>query len=198
MWCACLVCGRVKTIFATPACPSSAIANRVAVPLTARIPKYSKVLQRASGCLHRLTDVQGKTMQNMIRQEGIGNYSGGSMSEGQRLLPRKIVDERQIEQCIEACLNCHTTCLKTAMQPCLELGGKHTKAEHFRLMLDCAQICQTTADFLLRGSALSELLCGACAVVCEACAHSCEVTGDMNKCMQVARRCAEACRRLTG
>ena len=93
-------------------------------------------------------------------------------------------------------MNCHITCLKTAAQPSLELGGKHTQAEHFRLMLDCSQICQTTADFLLRGSDMCEIICGACALVCESCAGSCEATGDLDECVRATRRCAELCRRL--
>jgi hypothetical protein len=106
------------------------------------------------------------------------------------------VDRQQVEKCIDACLACHILCLRTAAQPGLELGGKHTEAAHFRLMLDCAQICQTTADFLLRGSAVCDILCGTCALVCEACARSCEETGDLNDCVKAARRCAEICRVL--
>ena len=101
-----------------------------------------------------------------------------------------------VERCISECLACHTVCLRTATQPGLELGGKHTEARHFRLMLDCAQICQTTADFLLRGSAVCDILCGTCALVCEACARSCEETGDLDECLWAARRCAEACHSL--
>jgi hypothetical protein len=102
----------------------------------------------------------------------------------------------QVERCISECLACHIACLRTTMQPGLELGGKHTEACHFRLMLDCAQICQTTADFLLRGSAVCDVLCGTCALVCEACARSCEETGDLDECLWAARRCAESCRSL--
>jgi hypothetical protein len=102
----------------------------------------------------------------------------------------------QVERCISECLACHIACLRTTMQPGLELGGKHTEARHFRLMLDCAQICQTTADFLLRGSAVCDVLCGTCALVREACACSCEETGDLDECLLAARRCAESCRAL--
>ena len=106
------------------------------------------------------------------------------------------LDRQLIEQCITECLACHLTCLRTAAQPGLELGGKHTEARHFRLMLDCSHICQTTADFLLRGSEMCEIVCAACALVCEACACSCEQTGDLEECVWSASRCARSCRRL--
>jgi hypothetical protein len=102
----------------------------------------------------------------------------------------------QVERCISECMACHVVCLRTATQPGLELGGKHTEARHFRLMLDCAQICQTTADFLLRGSAVCDIVCGTCALVCEACARSCDETGDLEECLWAARCCAESCRSL--
>ena len=104
------------------------------------------------------------------------------------------VDEQLIDNCIAECLACHQTCLRTAAQPGLDLGGKHTEARHFRLMLDCSHICQTTADFLLRGSEMCEIICATCALVCEACACSCEQTGDLEECVWAARRCARACR----
>ncbi len=118
------------------------------------------------------------------------------MSDQPSSLNTQSMDRQQIDQCITECLACHLTCLRTAAQPCLELGGKHTEARHFRLMLDCSHICQTTADFLLRGSEMCEIICETCALVCEACAHSCEQTGDLEECAWAARRCARACRLL--
>ncbi len=79
---------------------------------------------------------------------------------------------------------------------CLEMGGPHVAPPHFRLMLDCAQICQTSADFMLRNSALHARTCAVCAEVCDACAQSCEQVGDMERCVEVCRRCAESCRRM--
>lgn len=84
-----------------------------------------------------------------------------------------------MEQCIQNCLNCHHVCYEMAMNHCLENGGKHTEPKHFRLMTTCAEICQTSAHFMLSGSELHELTCGVCAQVCESCAHDCEAVGDM-------------------
>ena len=47
-----------------------------------------------------------------------------------------------LRPCVEACSDCHKTCLNTVMTHCLEAGGKHLEAEHFRLMINCAEICR--------------------------------------------------------
>jgi len=70
-----------------------------------------------------------------------------------------------------------------AMNHCLEVGGKHLEPTHFRLMINCAEICQTSANFMLSGSPYHKLTCGICAQVCEACAQSCEQIGNMDECV---------------
>jgi hypothetical protein len=47
--------------------------------------------------------------------------------------------------CVEICLSCYKTCLVTAMNHCLETGGKHVEPTHFRLMMACAEMCRTSA-----------------------------------------------------
>jgi hypothetical protein len=64
----------------------------------------------------------------------------------------------EIQRCIQNCLDCHRVCLQMAMNHCLELGGQHTEPKHFRLMLNCAEICQTSANFMLTGSDLHKLI----------------------------------------
>ena len=103
---------------------------------------------------------------------------------------------QEMQQCIQNCQECHRVCLHKAMSHCLEMGGKHTEPNHFRLMMDCAQICQTSADFMLRGSAHSAHVCAECADVCEACAKSCEAVGEMEECVAACRKCAESCRKM--
>lgn len=102
----------------------------------------------------------------------------------------------EMEQCIENCQNCHHICYEMALNHCLEMGGKHTEPNHFRLMMNCAEICQTAAKFMLSGSGLHKLTCGVCAQVCERCADDCERVGDMDECVQACRTCAESCRRM--
>lgn len=104
----------------------------------------------------------------------------------------------EMEGCIEACAECHHVCVETVTH-CLEQGGAHAAAAHVRVLLDCAEICQTSADFMLRGSEFHARVCGVCADVCERCAADCARFGDdqeMQRCADVCRRCAESCRRM--
>ena len=57
-----------------------------------------------------------------------------------------------MQSCIEACSHCHQVCLQIALGHCLNTGGKHVEAEHFRLMMSCAEICQASANLQLGGS----------------------------------------------
>jgi hypothetical protein len=100
------------------------------------------------------------------------------------------------EDCIENCSTCSETCYKTAMNHCLQMGGKHVEPEHFKLMLNCAKVCETSACLQLNGSHFSAQLCNLCAEICEACADSCERVGDMDECVAVCRKCVESCRQM--
>src|SRR5690348_17216561 len=82
--------------------------------------------------------------------------------------------------CIRLCSDCHRACLDTTIY-CLQMGGRHAEPNHIRLLADCAQICQTSADFMLRGSDLHHVTCGACAEVCERCADDCARMSDDNR-----------------
>ena len=103
-----------------------------------------------------------------------------------------------MRQCIQNCTDCHNICVETAAH-CLQMGGKHAEAEHMRLLLDCASICRTSADFMLRSSDLHPQVCGVCADVCERCEQSCAQFADdeqMRACAEECRRCAESCRQM--
>ncbi|KZL49141.1 ferredoxin [Nodularia spumigena CENA596] len=113
---------------------------------------------------------------------------------------------REIKECIQNCLDCHSICLNTVTF-CLEQGGRHAEPNHIRLMLDCAEICTTTANFMLRNSDLHPLNDYVCAALCERCADDCDglrpaggdrigSNGQMKACADMCRRCAESCRRL--
>ena len=102
----------------------------------------------------------------------------------------------EMQQCIRDCQECHKVCLQMAMNHCLEMGGKHTEPQHFRLMVACAEICQTSANMMLIGTDLHKLTCGVCAQICEQCAQDCERVGDMAECVQACRQCAQSCRSM--
>jgi len=102
----------------------------------------------------------------------------------------------EMRSCIEDCQRCAMTCLSDAIGHCLEMGGRHTEPRHFKLMLDCAEICQTAANFMARGSDHHRHICRECAEICRACAESCEALGDMEECVAACRRCAESCEKM--
>lgn len=104
-----------------------------------------------------------------------------------------------MQRCIQDCQTCHQVCIETVTH-CLQKGGKHAAPEHIRLLLDCAEICQTSANFMQRNSDLHGRTCGVCAEVCEACARSCDELADdevMKRCADECRRCAASCREMS-
>jgi hypothetical protein len=107
------------------------------------------------------------------------------------MMPHQGTDHisEDMRRCIQHCLDCHSICLETVAY-CLQRGGKHTEAGHIRLLLDCAEICQTSANFMLCGSELHGRTCDVYAEVCERCARDCEQFGDD----AMMRACAEMCR----
>jgi hypothetical protein len=107
---------------------------------------------------------------------------------------------REMQQCIQNCSDCHTICTATVMH-CLDMGGQHAARGHITTLLDCAQICHTSADFMLRGSRLHTRTCAVCAEICDQCARECEaLAGDdpmMTQCAETCRRCADSCRQMS-
>lgn len=100
--------------------------------------------------------------------------------------------------CITNCLDCHRICLET-VQHCLKMGGQHADAQHIGLLLTCADICQTSANAMLLGTAAHRHTCAACAEICAECAQACAAMGDdatMKACADACRRCVESCRQM--
>jgi hypothetical protein len=102
----------------------------------------------------------------------------------------------EVRACIDACHACSTICLSDATGHCLEKGGRHTEPAHFRLVLDCADICATAARFMARNSEHHPHICRECAEICRACADSCRQFGEMDECVAACTRCAESCERM--
>ncbi|HEY5801042.1 MAG TPA: four-helix bundle copper-binding protein [Burkholderiaceae bacterium] len=103
---------------------------------------------------------------------------------------------RSTQACMDMCTQCHQTCLHEALQFGLKAGGKHTETDHFRLMMNCAEICQTSANFQLSDSPYGAKLAALCAEICTACADSCEQLGDMPDVVEACRQCAQCCTAL--
>ena len=102
----------------------------------------------------------------------------------------------EMQACMDACQHCHVTCLSMTTQHCLQVGGAHAVPDHIKIMLDCAQICATSLDFMARGSDQHKLVCGICARICRACAESCRGLDGMEECVAACERCADACEKM--
>lgn len=100
---------------------------------------------------------------------------------------------------IENCMACHVICEQT-LTHCLSMGGRHVEAVHLKSLIDCAQICAVSSDFMARDSAVHASVCKACSDACAACAASCEKFGDdeqMKLCAEACRKCEESCRAMS-
>ena len=107
---------------------------------------------------------------------------------------------QEMTSCIALCQECHEVCLENVTS-CLEKGGQHAQPSHIRMLLDCAEICETSANFMIRGSELHTETCRACSEVCQRCADDCQRLSDdseMKKCADVCLRCAESCAQMAG
>lgn len=103
------------------------------------------------------------------------------------------------QTCIESCWRSHVMCLETERY-CLEKGGTHVMPKHLALLADCAEMCQKTANSLLRRSPQHGAVCIACAQLCDACAQACEAMKDderMLQCARTCRDCAMHCREMS-
>jgi hypothetical protein len=104
-----------------------------------------------------------------------------------------------MDECIRNCTECHVICLAT-FDHCLGLGGHHAGRDHIRMLVDCAQICATSADFMTRNSPLHRFTCAACAEICQRCAEECDAMAgedrQMRQCAEMCRRCAASCREM--
>lgn len=111
----------------------------------------------------------------------------------------KAVEDKEMQTCIDNCRSCHQACVET-MYYCLSKGGDHANPNHIGLLLDCAQICETSADFMSRNSELHAEVCGICAEICERCADDCNTMAEsdeqMAACEQECRKCMESCQTM--
>lgn len=104
--------------------------------------------------------------------------------------------ESQAYTCLEDCKDCYQACYQSAMNHCLKTGGEHTSAAHFKLMMNCADICKMAVDFQLGQSEFTHRVCLLCAAICETCADSCEKLSGLEDCVLACLKCAESCRKM--
>lgn len=111
-------------------------------------------------------------------------------------------DERDydaLQDCIEECLNAHAVCTMTA-QHCLVKGGEFADVNVVGVLLDCGELCQVSANFMLRGSPFHLVTCAACAELCRACEEVCRAAAEgdeqMTHCADVCATCADSCEQM--
>ena len=101
------------------------------------------------------------------------------------------LNQVEMQECAQDCLNCHAACMQAAEK--YRQGGDQSQVY---MLLDCADICLTTAHFLEHNSPLSGYVCQACSQVANHCANMCEQMGESD-CANACRNCAESCENLT-
>jgi len=104
-----------------------------------------------------------------------------------------------MQHAIHECEKCHDVCLQMVAY-CLRKGGRHAEPAHITTLLDCVDMCATSANFMLRDSPRHRRTCEVCAEVCDACAKSCATFHDddeMRRCEAECHRCAESCREMS-
>ena len=104
----------------------------------------------------------------------------------------------EMQRCIDDCMKCSEVCVRT-MEHWFELRGKHAGGSQLRALSDCAAICQTNVEFMLRGSQFHTRTCTLCAEICHECERECRRIDDdqvMQRCADACRRCAESCERM--
>lgn len=114
-------------------------------------------------------------------------------------LSSTMLKSNKFAQCIVDCMECYESCT-SSIQHCLSEGGKHIEPSHLNLMMECARLCQISAEFMMSGSAYSEDLCNVCSEICDACAESC-LAVDVNdkmmqECAEICRRCSRSCNKM--
>jgi hypothetical protein len=109
-----------------------------------------------------------------------------------------MTQNRMLKECIDLTTQCANMC-EQSIDHCLQKGGEHVQPHHMKSMIDCAEICRTCDDFMLRGSEHMGQMCEVCADVCQTCGDSCSNFQD-DKMMQqnadMCKRCADACRQM--
>jgi hypothetical protein len=121
----------------------------------------------------------------------------GTMEELERMQSSEMMASDEVRQCLKDSIDCYSSCTETTLR-CLSMGGKHADSDHLNLLMDCARICSTNADFMLRNSTYYPQTCGITADICDECADNCDRFDDdfMKECASVCRRCAESCREM--
>lgn len=130
-------------------------------------------------------------------QSPIAGRISGTMEELERIQGSEFTASDEVRECLRDTLDCYKSCTET-LTKCLTISGKRVKAQHLNLLMDCARMCNTNADFILRNSPYHPQTCGITADICDECADTCDRFEEdfMKECASVCRRCSESCREV--
>lgn len=98
---------------------------------------------------------------------------------------------RSVAICIQYSMDCQSICLET-LNYCLTMSDNYP----VRPILDCIEVCQINANFMLRGSRLRKNIAELCISACEKCEEFCSQFKDdmqMRACAEACRKCIESC-----
>lgn len=98
----------------------------------------------------------------------------------------------EADSCQQACRHCHEVCRKTAFDMS-RAAAQETNQDHIRMLFECAELCELSANWQLSGSQYCNQICAVCAQVCRECESHCVGKVDLEECEYVCRRCAESC-----
>lgn len=103
----------------------------------------------------------------------------------------------QWQECIDSCLACMVAC-NHCLAECLKEKDVNMMAKCIELDIQCALICEVSAQFMSLNSPHAATLCTICADICEKCAAECEShhAQHCKDCAEACRACAAACRKM--
>jgi hypothetical protein len=104
----------------------------------------------------------------MILPKGYAMSGGGSEAHPLLVQGGQHTDD-EMKKCIQLCRDCHAMCTQTIAH-CLNSVGAMPHPITF-LLADCAQMCATSADYMLRESPFHDRICRLCSELCKQCAQ---------------------------
>ena len=101
------------------------------------------------------------------------------------------------QSCIEACVECWLAC-EMCSDACLDEENVEAMVRCIRLDRECAEMCQTAARAMVRGSDEAKAICRLCAEICDRCGEECarHEADHCQACAEACRRSAEECRKM--
>jgi hypothetical protein len=113
-------------------------------------------------------------------------------------LKLSIMNYRDYQKCIEACLQCAAACNHCA-SCCLQEKDVKMMVSCIQLDMECAAVCYNVAQLMSLGSHRANEFCSLCAEICTECADECgkHDNDHCRECANACHKCAEECMQMT-